>query len=244
MRSALLLCALVGVRSLAVLHSASVAKRRPGGARAKAPRLCAAAPAHHPLHEEAAAGDANAVELLLFAGLAADARNDLGSTPLHMAVVNGHEGVAQLLLDHGAPADAPNHDGNSPLHAAVGRGQLACAQLLLARGADPNPTSNSGMVPLRVAAQRGDVAALEALLEAGAEMDEAAANEAFLAALQLCETKPDGVPLAASVPSLLHHVLDADMRLLQTRGELRQNVTCRTAHGALPTPCTFHEAHC
>ena len=37
------------------------------------------------LHDAAAAGDANAVDLLLYAGLPSDARNAKGSTPLHLA---------------------------------------------------------------------------------------------------------------------------------------------------------------
>lgn len=178
------------------------------------------------LHDEAAAGDANAVDLLLAAGMLADDRNDMGSTPLHLAALHGHEGVAEVLLAAGAPANAQNDNGNTPLHAAAGGGHAGCAQLLLANGADAEAVSSSGARPLHAAAQRGDAAMLSALLGAGAVMDEDSVQHAFWRAVQLCETKPDDAPLSADVPVLLRHVFDADLQLLQRRERLARNVTC------------------
>ena len=137
------------------------------------------------LHEEAAAGNTGAVELLLAAGLSVDARNEFGSTPLHLAVVKGQTDVANVLIDSGATINAANEDGNTPLHAAVGTGNIECAKLLLARGAEPDVTSNAGNKPLRVAAQKGDAAMLSALVEGGATMDEDTAHDAFW-----CATRP------------------------------------------------------
>ena len=180
-----------------------------------------------PLHEEAAAGDANGVELLLLSGIASDARNALSSTPLHLAAVHGHSAVATTLLDHGASINAVNEDGNTPLHAAVGRGNLELAQLLLSRGADPEVKSSStGMQPLRIAVQKGDAAMVSALVAAGAVMDEETVHDAFWTAVQLVEEKPEDVPLSDAVPGLLRHVFDADIRLLLSRESVTTNVTC------------------
>ena len=178
------------------------------------------------LHEEAAGGDVFSVELLLASGLDANSLNARMSTPLHLAVLNGHEAIANLLIDHGALLDACNEDGNTPLHAAVGSAQLECARLLLSRGANTDVVSKSGMRPMRVAAQRGDAAMMRALRDGGAEVDGEAAHDAFWAAVQLCETRPEGVPLAAEAAGLLHLVFDADMQHLLTREKLTQNVTC------------------
>ena len=64
------------------------------------------------VHDEAAAGDVDAVNLLLQSGFDCNARNELESTPLHMAVLNGHTAIAEVLLDNGALVNAANQDGN------------------------------------------------------------------------------------------------------------------------------------
>ena len=178
------------------------------------------------LHDAAAAGDPISVDLLIAAGVDANAANDRGSTPLHMAVLNGHDDVAALLLDHGASVVAANQDGNTPLHAAVGSGQRQCAELLVSRGAAADAVSNSGMMPLRIAAQKGDGAMLSTLLESGAELDYDAAQDAFWAAVQLCELAPEEGPISPEVPRLLRHVFDADMQQLLRRSKTTTNVTC------------------
>lgn len=178
------------------------------------------------LHEEAANGEATAVDLLLLSGLNVDSQNEIGSTPLHLAARNGHEEVVQTLIDHGADVLAANVDGNTPLHAAVGMGELSCARLLLAHGADAHAAAQSGMRPIRIAAQKGDSAALGAMLDAGATLDEETAQEVFWAAVQLCESKPEEVALSADVPRLLRHVFDADMQQLVLREKQTTNVTC------------------
>jgi hypothetical protein len=164
MRAALLLpTALLGV-ARAVLLSPAAQPSTPLAAQASTPLARKQA---YTLHEEAAAGDANAVGLFLAAGVSSDARNEWQSTPLHMAVLNGHEEVASTLIGYGADVNAANEDGNTPLHAAVGAGQRACAQLLIAHGADVTISSHAGMHPFLIAAQKGDSATLSALLDAG-----------------------------------------------------------------------------
>ena len=60
--------------------------------------------------------------------------------------------------------------------------------------------------------QKMDLEMASALLEAGAEMDEATAQDAFWAAVQLTESAGEEGPLPVEVPRLLHHVFDADFQ--------------------------------
>ena len=182
--------------------------------------------ASFPLHDEAAAGDPDGVELMLMTGYPVDARNARSSTALHIAAVKGHNSVASVLLQNGAPVNAPNADGNTPLHAAVEMGQVEIAKLLLANGADALLPGEEGMTPLRIAAQKGQGAMLTALIDGGAVMDSDTAHEAFWAAVEICETRPEDMPLSPEVPRLLHAVFDADMSQLTSRDKDVRNVTC------------------
>lgn len=190
-------------------------------------QLPTAAPAvSYPLHEEVAAGDPDGVELMLMTGYPVDTLNARSSTPLHIAAVKGHGPVASVLLQNGASVNAPNGIGNSPLHAAVEMGQVQVAQLLVEYGADPHMEGEDGMTPLRVAAKKGQGDMLTALLAGGCTMDADTTHDAFWAACELCETRPEDVPLSAQVPLLLHAVFDADMQQLLGRERNAVNVTC------------------
>ena len=125
--------------------------------------------ASFPLHDEAAAGDPDGVELMLMTGYPVDARNARSSTALHIAAVKGHNSVASVLLQNGAPVNAPNADGNTPLHAAVEMGQVEIAKLLLANGADALLPGEEGMTPLRIATCEGHDACRRLLIEATRE---------------------------------------------------------------------------
>ena len=183
------------------------------------------------LHDAAAAGDANAVDLLLYAGLPSDARNAKGSTPLHLAANKGHDAIVGLLLDRGAPVDAANEDGNTPLHAAVAATQLGTAKQLLSAGATADAPGKGGVLPMRIAARHGDGRMIQALREHGAEMDIDTANAAFWAAVSAVEKTPDDEALSADVPRLLHHIFDADMRHFHTRDKSVTNRTCMQPAG-------------
>lgn len=184
------------------------------------------------LHDAAAQGDANAVELLLLSSLPPEARNAKASTPLHLAAVNGHDTVAELLLDHGASANAANDDGMTPLHAAVSKGQERMVELLLSRGAHADAESNSGLRPMTIAARQGSPSMLSALRSAGGRMDETAAHSAFWAAVAATEATKEDEALPVEVAGLLHHVFEADMQLLLERGRDVKNVTCmQPEHG-------------
>ena len=237
MRTLVLVSTFVGLQSLVVpspglppISSPTLSRLRVGvlvaeATSAEAETAAAEAPVY-PLHDEAAAGDVNAVELLLLGGLSCDETNARGSTALHIAAVKGHEAVASVLLDSGASPNALNAIGNTPLHAAVECGQLECARLLVSRGADPAAEGENGLTPMRMAAQQGNAAMLDAVLSAGAVLDEETAEVAFWVAVQLAEATPEEGPLSPSVPGLLHRVLDADMHQLLGRGKQVTNVTC------------------
>ena len=218
-----LLCvpgALVGTRTSAVIRPSARTRTGPPFAQVAAPA------ATYALHDAAADGDANAVDLLLFAGFPAEERNAKDSTPLHIAAMKGHDAVAKILLDHGASPDAANEDGNTPLHAAVASRQLEVAQLLLARGATAEAASRKGLSPLRIAAQQGNAQMLGALIDAGARMDEETAQAAFWAAVKISDSTPETAALPADVPRLLHRIFDADMHNLLNRDKIAQNRTC------------------
>ncbi|GJM92680.1 hypothetical protein PR202_ga09171 [Eleusine coracana subsp. coracana] len=61
---------------------------------------------HRPLHLAVEGGHAEAVELLLDAGVDVNARTRRGATPLQVAEVMGHDAIAQLLCSRGAEVRA------------------------------------------------------------------------------------------------------------------------------------------
>ena len=228
MRAASVLCLVTAVAHAMVI---SPARRFPAvemvASSPEAADLLKSLASTYNVHDAAASGDANAVDLLLTTGLStADDRNQYGSTPLHIAVVNGHEDIVSLLLDKGASPNAANEDGNTPLHAAVGKGERQCAKLLLERGADAEITSNSGAKPLIVALQKQDAAMLSTLLDGGVQLDEETVQHVFFLAVAMAEATPQDGTLSEEVPPLLHHVFDADMEQLITRQKSVTNVTC------------------
>ena len=81
------------------------------------------------------------------------------------------------------------------------------------------------------------------LIDGGATLDENTVQAAFGIAVGLCEAADrDGGELDEAMPRLLHHVLDADFRMLQSRGRVTTNVTClqvRASHRPddLPPKC-------
>jgi len=91
-------------------------------------------------------------------------------------------------------------------------------------GAGAVPVSDPG---LTAAAAACDAATVGAFLEAGHFMDEATTDAAFWAvvrAVDAAEAADAALPL--EVPRMLHHIFDADVRLLLGRSQERLNVTC------------------
>ena len=108
------------------------------------------------LHWAAYWNDLATAELLLRAGAAADAENDLGVTPLSLACMNGAPRMVGALLGAGADPDAGPATRPSPLMLCARTGSVAAVRRLIARGADVNRSeSRRGQTALMwAAAQR------------------------------------------------------------------------------------------
>lgn len=124
-----------------------------------------------PLHDAAAQGDLEAVEVLLQTGESADAPGPNVETPLMAAALNDRPGIAAILLAAGADVMARNKGGLTPLHAAAYGGSVEVAALLLDNGAVLEDRENvSGATPLMLAAEQGQLAVAELLIERGADI--------------------------------------------------------------------------
>ncbi|MCD4699053.1 MAG: ankyrin repeat domain-containing protein, partial [Phycisphaerae bacterium] len=88
-----------------------------------------------PLHEAAAGGHGQTVEVLISSGSDPNARDAQGRTPLHLAARFGHEDVAGRLLRHGADINAADNQGRTPLHEAAAGGHPRLVKFLLAHKA-------------------------------------------------------------------------------------------------------------
>lgn len=75
-----------------------------------------------PLHSAVARGSLEAVEILLEAGAAVDARQEGGFTPLMGAAAAGATGLVGRLLEAGADPSAETDDGKTALDLAQERG--------------------------------------------------------------------------------------------------------------------------
>mmetsp|Transcript_48694 Transcript_48694/g.156439 ORF Transcript_48694/g.156439 Transcript_48694/m.156439 type:complete len:1083 (-) Transcript_48694:16-3264(-) len=103
-----------------------------------------------PLHEASHWGS-GAVEALLRAAAAVEARSRDGETPLHVAL-EGYEQAAtcEVLLRWRADPQASDVDGESPLHVAARRNNSEACRLLLQYRAPPNAADNTGRRPMDV----------------------------------------------------------------------------------------------
>eukprot|EP00640_Fibrocapsa_japonica_P002035 CAMPEP_0113952786 /NCGR_PEP_ID=MMETSP1339-20121228/90602_1 /TAXON_ID=94617 /ORGANISM="Fibrocapsa japonica" /LENGTH=539 /DNA_ID=CAMNT_0000961451 /DNA_START=238 /DNA_END=1857 /DNA_ORIENTATION=+ /assembly_acc=CAM_ASM_000762 len=80
---------------------------------------------------------------------------------------------------------------------------------------------------LRTAVSEMDVDAVSDMLEAGLEMDEATTDAAFWEVVKAVDrSEAEDMPLSGNVAQMIHHVFDADMRLLLQREKITTNVTC------------------
>ena len=89
------------------------------------------------LHEVAATGDIQQVQLLISKGIDVNAKKE-DRTPLHYAARHGHMEVAELLLDNGADVDGKRRYSITPLDEAIRNGHREVAELLISKGADDN----------------------------------------------------------------------------------------------------------
>lgn len=148
--------------SLLIEHSADPTLRDGRGATA----------AHH------AAGHADAMALLLDAGLPLDGRTQNGQTPLHWAAAMDDADSVALLLDRGANPDVADAAGRTALHRAA-RHASAATIAALAEHADLTLGDTLDATPLHLAAARQDAAAddvVRTLLSSGADPNAADAR--------------------------------------------------------------------
>lgn len=131
-----------------------------------------------PMHEAAAAGQAEVLEALyrradVDAGSLSTAvclASSDGFTPLHLACKRGSEATVQQLLKMGADPRVLDGTGRSLAHELCSRGDSAAGALraVLAAGADADWATPAGITPLHEAAKDNAHAMATLLLEAGA----------------------------------------------------------------------------
>ncbi|MFF8908904.1 ankyrin repeat domain-containing protein [Streptomyces olivaceoviridis] len=105
------------------------------------------------VHYAAAAGDADALRVLLAEGAAPGEAVTAGWTPLHFAAQAQAPAAVEVLLVVGASFDAADRHGNAPLSRAVfgSRGEGATIRLLLEAGVAPDRENGHGVSPRALA---------------------------------------------------------------------------------------------
>ena len=121
------------------------------------------------LHWAAYLNDRETAELLVAAGAAPDAANDLGVTPLYLACENGNAALVRKLLAAGATPHAVLPSGETALMTAARAGSVGAVRALLAHGADAQAReAMEEQTALMWAASQRHAGVVEALLTAGA----------------------------------------------------------------------------
>lgn len=122
----------------------------------------------NPLHEAAAGGADDIVELLIKHGAELEARNAMGVTPLGFAAFHGQIRTARKLLSLGVDPTCPDDRGASLMHSAITHGFEGIVPTLLEYGANIDRPDNYGYTPLTRAVLKGDVRTVRLLLDHGA----------------------------------------------------------------------------
>ena len=114
-----------------------------------------------PLHVAAAAGNAEAIRILVHLGANVARRNRCGLTPLHISCTYGYEKAASVLIQMGADPMSPQSSTpvgqttDHPLCFASRAGSIPTVKALVQLGARVDAPGKDGFLPLHWAAQHG-----------------------------------------------------------------------------------------
>ena len=125
------------------------------------------------LHWAAMSGNADMVDVLLYAGAATEATTRLGGyTALHLASRAGHAAAITALVSQGADPAVTTSTGAQALHLAAGSGSVEAVSALLAGGAEVDAREGVyEQTPLMWATAKNRVPAMTTLLDAGADVN-------------------------------------------------------------------------
>jgi uncharacterized protein len=124
------------------------------------------------LHWAAMHGDADLVQMLVFAGANVRATTRIGSyTPLYLASQQGQAKAIAALLKAGADPKATTPSGTTPLMAAAASGDVDAVRVLLDNGVDVNAKESlRGETALMFAAASNRAAVIDLLAKRGADV--------------------------------------------------------------------------
>eukprot|EP00578_Thalassiosira_sp_NH16_P016919 CAMPEP_0181123046 /NCGR_PEP_ID=MMETSP1071-20121207/25661_1 /TAXON_ID=35127 /ORGANISM="Thalassiosira sp., Strain NH16" /LENGTH=1033 /DNA_ID=CAMNT_0023208103 /DNA_START=49 /DNA_END=3150 /DNA_ORIENTATION=+ len=159
-------------------------------------------------------------------------RASMESSPVPKAAAAPPEEAAQPVMTESSPAPkaaaAAPKDNDQPMMGFPTTYAVAKPEVEEDKKVDgvkinqPQLDEQLGLSVLKV-----DAAKVSSLLDAGLEMDEEMTDRAFWAVVnEVDRAEALDKPLSGDVPTMLHHIFDADLRHLLTREQQRTNVTC------------------
>jgi len=126
------------------------------------------------LFEAAKNKDSEMINLLMNAGVAANARNDRGSNVLNSLCMNTYgfsKGICDILISAGADVNNADNEKRTPLMAAAMNHDPAIIEFLISKGAGVNASDSNKKTALAYAARANDVKSIAILKKAGAAAD-------------------------------------------------------------------------